>query len=71
VPQGKITRLVRDRGFGFISVADSSDEVFFHHSALSEGSFDALQEGQTLEFDIQPDTRDPRRNRAVNVKTVE
>ena len=69
--QGKITRLVRDRGFGFITVANSSDEVFFHHSALSDGSFDNLQEGQTLEFDLQPDTRDPRRQRAVNVKNVE
>ena len=69
--QGKITRLVKDRGFGFVSVPGSPEEVFFHHSALEAGSFDGLEVGQTLEFDVQPDTRDPKRQRAVNVKSVD
>jgi hypothetical protein len=30
--------------------------------------FDDLTVGQTLEFDVEPDQRDPRRKRAVNVK---
>jgi CspA family cold shock protein len=64
---GKITRLIKDRGFGFIQTGDSQ-EVFFHTTSLPPGSFDELREGQTVEFDVEPDPRDPRRSRAANVK---
>ena len=67
---GKITRLVRDRGFGFIQSSDSSEEVFFHSTALTAGGFDELKEGQGVEFQIQPDPRDPRRTRAGDVKLI-
>jgi CspA family cold shock protein len=70
VAQGKITRIVKDRGFGFVKMDGSEEDLFFHHSALDEGAFDSLEVGQTLEFDTAPDTRDPRRSRAVNVKTI-
>ena len=49
---GPIVRLVRDRGFGFVRAEDGS-EIFFHHSTLPPGQFDALQEGQQIEFDIE------------------
>ena len=65
---GEIKRLERSRGFGFIRPAGESEDVFFHSSALQGLVFDALNEGQTVEFDKQPDERDPRRNRAVNVR---
>ena len=62
--KGKIKRLVRDRGFGFIAVEDGKD-VFFHSSALAEGGFDALAEGTTVEFDLESEPRGPR---AANVR---
>ena len=65
---GTIKTLVRDRGFGFILVDGSTDEVFFHRSALQTGNFDVLKEGQIVEFDVEPDPRDPRRKRAGNVR---
>ena len=68
---GKIRNLVKDRGFGFIQIDGSSEEVFFHTTALAQGAFDDLVVGQTLEFDVEPDSRDPRRKRAVNVKVEE
>jgi cold shock protein len=68
VSTGKITRIVRDRGFGFIQSNDSSEEVFFHHSSVTTGAFDDLQEGQGVEFEVQPDPRDPRRSRAADVR---
>jgi CspA family cold shock protein len=68
MPTGKITRLVKDRGFGFIAVEGSSDEVFFHSSSLPAGEFDNLSEKQTLEFDLEKDPRNPQRNRAANVR---
>lgn len=66
---GQIKRLERERGFGFIRPAGASDDLFFHNSALQGLVFDNLTEGQTVEFEKQPDERDPRRSRAVNVRT--
>jgi CspA family cold shock protein len=65
---GKIKTLVKDRGFGFISVEGGGAEVFFHSTSLSAGEFDGLQTDQTLEFDVEPDPRNPQRKRAVNVR---
>jgi cold shock CspA family protein len=32
--------------------------------------FDDLNEGQNVEFDTEPDPRDSRRSRAVNIRVV-
>jgi len=50
MPQGVIKKLVSDRGFGFISA--TGGDVFFHHSMVVETSFDDLQEGQTVEYEV-------------------
>ncbi len=60
---GKIKKLVRDRGFGFISGADGK-EVFFHQSGLVDVSFDALNEDDNVAFEVQKSDKGPC---AVNV----
>ena len=67
---GTIKRLARDRGFGFIRPDGESEDIFFHTSAVQGGGFDALNEGQQVEFEKGADDRDPRRSRALNVRTV-
>ena len=62
--KGKISRLIRDRGFGFIAAEDGKD-VFFHRSALVGGDFDSLEEGTGVEFDSESGPKGPR---AVNVR---
>jgi len=62
--KGQIKRLIRDRGFGFITAEDGS-EVFFHRSALAEEDFDALEEGASVEFELETGPKGPR---AVGVK---
>jgi len=64
---GKIKKLVRDRGFGFISDTDGR-EVFFHQSSLNETTFTALQEDQKVEFDVEKSDKGPR---AINVKIIQ
>jgi len=64
--KGKIKRLIRGRGFGFLSAEDGT-EVFFHRSALEGMNFDTLEEGDSVEFDLEKGYRGPR---AVNVRVV-
>ena len=64
---GKIKKLVRDRGFGFISDTDGK-EVFFHQTSLVEVNFDALNEDQSVEFEVEKSDKGPR---AVNVRVVQ
>jgi CspA family cold shock protein len=61
--KGKVKRLIRLRGFGFIS-AENGEEVFFHRSALRGEDFDALEEGTSVEFNL---TEGPKGLRAVRV----
>ena len=65
---GTITRFVRDRGFGFIKAADSSEDIFFHSSSVNETTVDELSEGQEVEFDTEPDPKQPNRSRATSVR---
>jgi CspA family cold shock protein len=60
---GKIKKLVRERGFGFISDRDGR-EVFFHRSSLVDVTFDALHEEQDVTFEVEQSPKGPR---AINV----
>ena len=52
---GTIKKIVADRGFGFI--AGDRQDVFFHHSTVENHEFEALQEGQSVEYEIDADNR--------------
>jgi CspA family cold shock protein len=62
--QGTIKRVIRDRGFGFIRAADGQ-EIFFHRSSLQQLNFDGLNEGESVEFEIE---RGEKGLRAVSVR---
>ena len=64
--KGTIKRLIRERGFGFISAEDGR-EIFFHSSALEGIDFDALEEGNSVEFNVEKGPKGPR---AVNVTRI-
>jgi CspA family cold shock protein len=64
--KGKIKRLIRERGFGFI-VAEDGSEVFFHRSTLEKADFDALEEDTSVEFNVEKGPKGPR---ATNVRVV-
>lgn len=58
-----------DRGFGFISIEGEEKDLFFHSSALVGVTFDQLQEGAKVTFEIE--NGDNGRQRAKNVKLAE
>ena len=61
-------KAILDRGFGFISTGEGT-EIFFHRSELQNVTFDALRQGQEVEFEMGqgPDGR----SRAVGVRLIE
>ena len=58
MPQGKIKRLVSDRGFGFVE-GEQGDDLFFHHSEVNGSSFEELQEGQTVSYVVGQGKKGP------------
>lgn len=55
------------KGFGFITPDDGSKDVFVHISAVEQSGLGTLDEGQKVEFDIEPNARGPK---AVNLRAV-
>lgn len=47
---GKVKRLVADKGFGFI-LGEDNQEYFFHQTAVKNTQFAALQEGDEVQFE--------------------
>ena len=58
MPQGKIRKVVSDRGFGFIE-GDQGD-LFFHHSEVQGVAFEDLREGQVVEYEVGEGPKGPR-----------
>lgn len=71
---GRITSIRADKGFGFISdspgASKGNNDLFFHRSAVVDGTFDDLREGQEVSYTAGPDPRDPSRFRATDVRVV-
>ncbi|CAX58473.1 MULTISPECIES: RNA chaperone/antiterminator CspA [Erwiniaceae] len=67
----KMTGLVKwfnaEKGFGFISPTDGSKDVFVHFSAIQNGGFKTLEEGQKVEFSIENGQKGPA---AANVTAL-
>lgn len=40
------------KGFGFITPADGSKDVFVHISAVQKAGFRSLQDGQKIEYEL-------------------
>ena len=64
MPNGTIKKLVSDRGFGFIAAEDGT-EYFFHRDGVE--SFDSLNGGEKVSFEVEPSPKGPR---AKQVKLV-
>ena len=56
--QGKVKRLVADRGFGFIET-DRGDDLFFHHSEVQGATIEELHEGQAVEYEVGQGRKGP------------
>ncbi len=57
-----------DKGFGFISREGETKDLFFHSTDLVGVTFDELQEGAAVTFDVVEGDKGPR---ATKVKPSE
>ncbi len=58
MPQGKLKRLVKDRGFGFVEDGRGGD-LFFHHSEIQGVTIEELDEGQVVEYQVGQGKKGP------------
>ena len=49
---GTIRKIIRHKGFGFISARDGR-EIFFHHRSLMGIEFNNLDMDQKVEFEVE------------------
>jgi CspA family cold shock protein len=64
---GKVKWFNAEKGYGFIERDDGEGDVFVHFSAIQHEGFKALQEGESVEFEIVAGDRGPQ---AANVTKI-
>ena len=61
--KGKVKWFNDAKGYGFITPENGKD-VFVHHTAIQGEGYKSLDEGQSVEFDVQQGQKGPE---AINV----
>ncbi len=51
------------KGYGFITPSDGSPDVFVHFSVIEGEGFKTLNEGQTVQFEMQRSEKGPQATR--------
>ena len=57
-----------DKGFGFITPDDQSNDLFVHHSAIVGDGYRSLREGAKVSFDAESSDKGPK---AANVQQLQ
>ena len=62
--QGTVKWFDSEKGFGFISPDDGSEDLFVHHTGIAGGGFKSLEEGEKVTYEA---TQGRRGMQATNV----
>ncbi|WP_261165967.1 cold-shock protein [Microbacterium sp. Marseille-Q6965] len=58
--QGTVKWFNAEKGYGFITVSDGSQDVFVHYSNIEMSGFRVLEEGQAVEFTVGAGQKGPQ-----------
>jgi cold shock protein len=53
VASGTVKWFNPEKGYGFISQPDGGADVFVHHTAIQMNGYRLLEEGQSVEFEVE------------------
>ena len=62
--KGTVKWFNNSKGYGFITPEDGSQDVFVHHKQIQGEGYKSLDEGQSVEFEVQQGQKGPE---AINV----
>jgi CspA family cold shock protein len=65
MPTGTVKWFSDEKGFGFITPDDGSQDVFVHHSAIVGDGYRSLDEGAKVSYETEAGEKGPR---AANVQ---
>ncbi|GAA1199843.1 MULTISPECIES: cold-shock protein [Brevibacterium] len=58
--QGTVKWFNAEKGYGFITVDDSDQDIFVHYSEIQMDGYRSLQEGQQVEFNVGQGDKGPQ-----------
>ena len=60
MPTGTVKWFNAEKGFGFITPDDGSQDLFAHYSAIEASGYRSLEEGQRVEFEVTQGQKGPQ-----------
>ena len=52
MPQGTVKWFNDEKGYGFITPNDGSEDLFVHHSGIVGSGFKSLEEGESVSYEV-------------------
>jgi CspA family cold shock protein len=66
--QGKVKFYDPNKGYGFIFIENSKDEIFLHKSDLEKSGYKDLGVGSIVSYEVKTDKKG--KTRAMNIKII-
>ena len=52
MPQGTVKWFNDEKGYGFITPDDGSEDLFVHHTGIAGSGFKSLEEGESVSYEV-------------------